>query len=253
MQFLNTRSLWIMLSLMSVSVSTPVWAEAIVPVGRITAELQDQTQVPILIPNSLPSRDRLYSHIESSYTDGYELSFTYTPDCQGSACTWGYFSAIRGAAPSAETLSDRDTIEAVIFANGIAGWFTNFCGAYCTASAQWVLDDVLYVASIKNGQRNDVIAFANSALSANTSFIAAQPGFLSPGTIGILTSREPDSQINVRDAASTASQAQHYGLVGDQVRILDRTTGSDGQLWYRVEFLGSGATGWVRGDFVRPR
>lgn len=253
MAYFHLRSFWAALSLLAFSLPTPVFADVAVPVDRLASQLQDSTQIPILIPASLPGGDTLYTNVTESHPDSYELSFTYTPDCQGTACTWGYFHAQQGILPSTEPISSRDTVERVTFTNGVEGWFTNFCGAYCTASAQWVSDGVLYVASIKNGRREAVIALANSAIAGGEqTALASSTGFLNIGTTATLTSRDPGAQINIRDSASPQAYARHYGLAGDQVRILKQSTGSDGQIWYQVEFLGSGATGWVRGDFVSP-
>lgn len=66
---------------------------------------------------------------------------------------------------------------------------------------------------------------------------------------GTLTAQDPDAQINVREDASTRSVAQHYGVVGDVVQILNEKTGDDSKIWYQVKFQ-SGATGWVNGQFV---
>lgn len=67
-----------------------------------------------------------------------------------------------------------------------------------------------------------------------------------------LTSRSPNSAINVRTAPTTQAAAPSYGIAGDRVEILSQTRGSDGYTWYRVRFVVSGLQGWVRGDFVRP-
>lgn len=66
---------------------------------------------------------------------------------------------------------------------------------------------------------------------------------------GTLTAQDPNAQINVREDASTRSVAQHYGLVGDVVQILNQKQGDDGETWYQVKFQ-SGAIGWVNGRFV---
>lgn len=73
--------------------------------------------------------------------------------------------------------------------------------------------------------------------------VAAQPA--------VLTAREAASRINVRSAPTTQAHSPHYGLVGDRVETLRSTPGSDGYLWYYVQFNQSGATGWVRGDFIQ--
>lgn len=72
--------------------------------------------------------------------------------------------------------------------------------------------------------------------------------------LGALTA-EPGSRINVRTGPSTQHTAQHYGLAGDRVAILESAFEPCGSAlscrqWHRVRFLQSGAVGWVRGDFL---
>jgi ankyrin repeat protein len=57
------------------------------------------------------------------------------------------------------------------------------------------------------------------------------------------------SRVNIRSAPSTRSNSPHYGLVGDRVTAFQQAQGDDGYTWYFIEFP-SGATGWVRSDFI---
>ncbi|WP_416670483.1 protein kinase domain-containing protein [Egbenema bharatensis] len=57
------------------------------------------------------------------------------------------------------------------------------------------------------------------------------------------------SRVNVRSTPSTRANSPHYGLVGDRVTVLEQAQGDDGRTWYSVQFS-SGATGWIREDFV---
>lgn len=66
----------------------------------------------------------------------------------------------------------------------------------------------------------------------------------------VLVGQITGSHVNVRSQPSTQASSPHYGLVGDQVEVLDQTTARDGYVWFYVEFR-SGARGWVRGDLVR--
>ncbi|MGF1493066.1 MAG: SH3 domain-containing protein [Microcoleaceae cyanobacterium] len=67
---------------------------------------------------------------------------------------------------------------------------------------------------------------------------------------GVLVAEDPNAQINLRSEPSERSRVKGYGLVGDQVDILDETTRSD-STWYQVKFPGSGAVGWINGNFVK--
>lgn len=66
----------------------------------------------------------------------------------------------------------------------------------------------------------------------------------------VLTSRDRDAQINIRESPSTTSKALHYGLSGDRISILGQTSNSSGETWYEVKFPQLGTSGWVRSDFV---
>jgi hypothetical protein len=65
----------------------------------------------------------------------------------------------------------------------------------------------------------------------------------------VLTTNDPDSQINLRDTPSLTGKDLGYGVVGDRVQIIAQTT-TDGYTWHKVRFPRSGAVGWIRGDFV---
>jgi len=87
-----------------------------------------------------------------------------------------------------------------------------------------------------------------SAVAATiASFAVALPSFARPAT---LIAQDSGSRINVRSAPSTQATSPHYGLAGDRVEVLQARIGQDQYMWNYVKFS-SGATGWVRGDFVR--
>jgi hypothetical protein len=72
--------------------------------------------------------------------------------------------------------------------------------------------------------------------------------------LATLVAHDRGSQINLRSQPTVRSRAQGYGLAGDQVNILEcvpdqDTPGSDLN-WCQVQFLVSGATGWIRSDFI---
>ncbi len=68
---------------------------------------------------------------------------------------------------------------------------------------------------------------------------------------GVLSARDPKSQINLRESPDPNSQRLGYGLVGDRVEVLEQVPGADDYTWYRVRFYQSGAEGWIRNDFVQ--
>ncbi len=69
-------------------------------------------------------------------------------------------------------------------------------------------------------------------------------------TFATLTAKTSTSRINIREGASTSAKARHYGFAGDPVKILDEKQGDNGNTWYKVQFVRSGAEGWVSGNFV---
>jgi Bacterial SH3 domain len=91
-----------------------------------------------------------------------------------------------------------------------------------------------------SAQHGKAIASGNDRSSAKAS-----------GTQAALYSQDSSSRINIRDNADVKANARHIGYSGDRVEILETQEGGDGNRWYRVKFQASGATGWVRGDFVR--
>lgn len=66
----------------------------------------------------------------------------------------------------------------------------------------------------------------------------------------ILTSKNPTSEINLRLAPTTKSNAVNYGRHGDRIIIRNQAKGSDGYTWYFVKLEESNVTGWVRGDLI---
>ncbi|MEM7716704.1 MAG: DUF2927 domain-containing protein [Cyanobacteria bacterium P01_A01_bin.68] len=66
----------------------------------------------------------------------------------------------------------------------------------------------------------------------------------------ILTAKNSTSEINLRLAPTTKSDAVDYGKPGDRIIIRNQTKSSDGYTWYFVKLEESGITGWVRGDLI---
>ncbi len=182
--------------------------------------------------------------------DRYEVSFDYTKDCGGAtACNFGGISAQQGGEIepiSAETQELRNTVESVTLANGTPAQYSNQCGAYCTASVAWKSNAVLYSVFIKNGLKPDVLSLADSVQTFSSPKVEPFSG-----GVGTLTTRQDyNTPINIRTEASTTAKIRHVGYAGDEVTLLARRTGQDKAYWYQVKFPKSGATGWVRGDFV---
>lgn len=88
---------------------------------------------------------------------------------------------------------------------------------------------------------------------ASTTIIGTVVGVAIPSSeaqTAVLTTKNPTSQINLRLAPSTQSDAVDYGISGDRVIIRNHTEGIDGYIWYYIKLQESGITGWVRGDLI---
>ncbi|NJL48321.1 MAG: SH3 domain-containing protein [Leptolyngbyaceae cyanobacterium SM2_5_2] len=77
---------------------------------------------------------------------------------------------------------------------------------------------------------------------------------LKANPVVMLTARDRGTHINLRSQPTVRSRAIGYGLPGDQVNLLqcvqDRDTAGSDLNWCRVQFLVSGAVGWIRSDFI---
>ena len=73
--------------------------------------------------------------------------------------------------------------------------------------------------------------------------IASQP-------LARLRASDPRARINLRNQPNTQAPVRGIGAVGDQVAVLNNSTGADGLAWLYVRFPASGAEGWIRSDFV---
>jgi hypothetical protein len=149
------------------SLTARSFAQAVIPVDQVAAQLRSQTQIPIFLPMTFPAELPVYVNATAE-SDSYYVDFVATPDCDGQTfCLFGGMSAQRGGQLSSRAdLGSGNILEPVQLANGVRGQFTEFCGATCTASMEWHSQGVLYTVSIKNGRRAEVIALANSAIAA---------------------------------------------------------------------------------------
>jgi hypothetical protein len=101
-----------------------------------------------------------------------------------------------------------------------------------------------------NEQVNDNARLkANEQTSPSASPIPAPKSTTSTRT-AVLIASDSNSRINLRATPSTSGNLLGYGLVGDQVQVINQTTGDERKTWYLVKFPRSGAQGWIREDFV---
>jgi Bacterial SH3 domain len=241
-------------SLTIFGISSPSRADVAVPMGDVVPRLQEATQMPILIPSQVPM-DEVFLDVEAQ-SDRYYIGFDYRPDCRSAtACHFGEIMAEQGG-----SMAVPENAEQVTLTDGTPAYFFSTCGAHCTASLEWRYGGVMYRVMIKNGTKEGTIALANSAMlrgdrrSTTSSTPSSTPRAANPPSSGMatLTSSEPGSAINIRAGVGTSSEILHLGYAGDRVEILNQVSGTDGYRWYNIRFPQSGATGWVRGDFIAP-
>ncbi|MEO1096091.1 MAG: hypothetical protein AAFX01_14465 [Cyanobacteria bacterium J06638_28] len=152
--------------------STASVSAAPVDVEQVIAELQQQTDLPIWIPDEVPGIDEV--HISFNVLpDAYWINFDLIPECQGvTACNYGYFEANRNGEfltvddlnPTVRQGIPQDEIIPVRLENGMSGQFVNICGPYCLARVQWRVEGILYSAVIKNGTQEATVELANIIL-----------------------------------------------------------------------------------------
>lgn len=148
--------------LLHISIAFPVLAD---PRSETITALQSQTNVPVEFPRILPYSEDHDTYLNISVdTDGYYVSFDYTPDCGGTtACSMGSFSAIRGTQIEPKSsYSKNDVYKYIKLNNGYHAVLINSCGAYCNAMIAWKISDIVYTIYIKNGTEEEVIRIANS-------------------------------------------------------------------------------------------
>ncbi|MEX0270538.1 SH3 domain-containing protein [Leptolyngbyaceae cyanobacterium UHCC 1019] len=88
---------------------------------------------------------------------------------------------------------------------------------------------------------------------AAIAFISAVSPVLARG-ISTLRASNPNARINVRSQPTVNSGSPHYGVPGDQVRVIqcvkDQDRRGSGLNWCKVQFVQSKAIGWIRSDFI---
>lgn len=88
----------------------------------------------------------------------------------------------------------------------------------------------------------------SALVAATVTFGAIQPAAALPGYIA---GQEYGSRVTLRSGPSTGNSSLGYGLVGQDVELLDRVFNDyDGSWWVQVQFYESGAVGWIHGSYI---
>jgi len=87
-----------------------------------------------------------------------------------------------------------------------------------------------------------------------STFSPVTQGIGSSPRVATLMAHSRGSQINLRSQPTVRSRALGYGLAGDRVQIYlcqpDTDTPGSDLNWCNVQFVESGANGWIRSDFI---
>ncbi len=133
----------------------------------VVPQLQQQTQLSLLLPGFVPEADYvpIYPIVSPATSDNkYEIMLGYTEDCNGgTVCRLGMISA-ETLTPAVKEL----TGEKVDLASGITGYFVEAtCGANCSdATISWDHKGSRYTLGIKAGKKETLVKMAKSAIAA---------------------------------------------------------------------------------------
>jgi hypothetical protein len=147
-------------------------------INNIALQISRKTTVPILLPsekvieeNKFEASETIYSYLESSSNNGYNLTFNNQPGNVGNAAFRFSISASRGKdferQPSQSDPKYAAKYSQVkIFANSSA-LVTTWCGgSACWSTVQWKSNGVLYKVTSKRRQSDAALAIANSAIKS---------------------------------------------------------------------------------------
>ena len=147
-------------------------------INDIALQISRKTTVPILLPsekvieeNKFEASETIYSYLESSSNNGYNLTFNNRLGNVGNAAFRFSISASRGKdferQPShSDPKYAAKYSQVKLFANSSA-LVTTWCGGTaCWSSVQWKSNGVLYKVASKRRQPDAALAIANSAIKS---------------------------------------------------------------------------------------
>lgn len=152
--------------------------------NSIAARLQNQTQLPIVLPTKVPVHPfYAYADPDAITANSYEVSLSARPNCDGAgACMFGSIAGerITSKLPSIQQQFAYETDPSynptgrspeksgyLILAKGITGYFAPFvCTISCNESrVVWEQNGCRYTFGIKLGRKSAVVNMANSAIN----------------------------------------------------------------------------------------
>jgi hypothetical protein len=216
-------------------------------------QVGELTGVPILLPDTLPLR-RVHTQT-SADANGYRTEFYADPGCYSTACYYGAIEASRnGQFPSSpfsepnyqNSNNPQETFVDVELADQSSAVFINTLGPYNLGWLRWEFEGVSYLAVIKNGDVEDLVELANSAIaggdrSISTSDEAICASALEDARNRIEENREIRVGINALDMSTWDSSGNY-----PPGRPMDYSFNLDGRAMYDImnspQFLNSIST-----------
>jgi hypothetical protein len=127
----------------------------------ISAKLQQQTKIPVLLPTFIPESDnpQLTALVENINAAEYKVMLAFAPQCNGGAAC--YLGSVSGKLVDGNLVPEGTK---VALANKLTGYFVDAsCGANCAdATLSWIEEGNLYQVAIKGGQLATLLEMANS-------------------------------------------------------------------------------------------
>ena len=137
--------------------------------GRTLTALE-QTEIPVLLPASLPNAGSQLYVSATGQPEGYSIAIGFVPDCRANACMFGTIAARQG---SGDYYDVDETFERTIeLADGTEAYFNpSVCGASCSAPVlEWEYGGARYRMEMKGVSPDEALGtlagMANSAIEA---------------------------------------------------------------------------------------
>jgi hypothetical protein len=129
----------------------------------ISAQLKQQTKIPVLLPTFIPESDNplLAALVENINSSEYKVMLAFDPQCNGgTAC---YLGSVSGKLVDGNLVPKGTK---VALANKLTAYFVDAsCGANCSdATLSWIEEGNLYQVAIKGGQLETLLEMANSMM-----------------------------------------------------------------------------------------
>jgi hypothetical protein len=121
----------------------------------------------MLLPDSLPVADPedLDFELDAGPSWGYSFELYVARGCRSAGCYLGTVEAVFGGTLSPGDPAGGDTVRDVVLARNTPGRVIESCDDLgCTASVEWIRDDIRYRVSFRNESVDVAVRVADSAI-----------------------------------------------------------------------------------------